>query len=52
MNKETIVEVVMKKQMRYGDYLQVIENAKRKGWDISSYQLGYHAEPMNKVEDK
>lgn len=37
----TIIEVVMTKEMTYADYMKMYQQAKNKGWHVQGYQIGF-----------
>jgi len=37
------VEVVMRKEMPYSEYLKLIKTMNKKGWIVQGYQLKYYA---------
>lgn len=38
------IEVVMKKNMTYQEYLDMFQQAKKKGWEVQGYQIGFFSE--------
>lgn len=41
LNPNTIIEVVMTKEMTYADYMKMYQQAKNKGWHVQGYQIGF-----------
>ena len=39
---ETEIEVKMTKQMEYGDYLKMFQQAKKKRWKVEAFQIGFN----------
>lgn len=44
----TEVEVVMKKKMTVEQYRALIEAARKKGWSIQAYEVGYYNDGLKK----
>ncbi|MDR2223534.1 MAG: hypothetical protein LBE34_12520 [Flavobacteriaceae bacterium] len=44
----TVVEVVMKKQMTIAEYEKIKSNGKSKGWNIQAYQVGVYSDGLGK----
>lgn len=47
-NENEKVEVVLKKEMTYGDYKRIYKQSKDKGWSIQAYQIGVHSPGFKK----
>ena len=41
--KKSALEVVMTKKMGFGDYKRMLNQAKQKGWNVQSYQIGVYS---------
>lgn len=39
---ETVIEVVMRKEMTIADYMKLRENVIKKGWRCQGYQKGFY----------
>lgn len=42
-----IVEVVIKKNIPYKEYLKIINSTKERGWHIQAYQIGTFQNGLN-----
>ena len=45
---DEVIEVVMRKEMKYGDYLKLIHRQDKKGWKIQGYELKHYAPKLRK----
>lgn len=42
------IEVIMRKEMTEIEYKEMIPSARKKGWHIQGYQLGFYSEGLKK----
>lgn len=48
LSDETVIEVVMRKNMTISEYERIRSNGKSKGWNIQAYQLGVYSDGLGK----
>ncbi len=48
LHESEIVEVVIKKNMSFKDYLEMIPSIKRKGYMIQAYKIGVFQKKLSK----
>lgn len=48
IHPEEVIEVIMRKEMTYGAYLSMIEQAKKKGYSIQGYKIGAFQNGLSK----
>ena len=46
LHESTQIEVVLRKEMTYGEYLNIITSTRNKGWNIQAYQTGYYSDGL------